>query len=337
MRLARYRPPGGRERLGVVVDPAPGDRPVAMADVTGLVRGVDLPLDLARLLMAGGAAEVRRAVRSAPRATVDPAWLLAPVPRPGAFVGIGYNYRAHAEEAGVRVEPGGFPLFFHKHPACVTGPRGPIPLPEGCGQLDYEGELALVVGRACRDVPAARALEVVAGWLACDDVSARDWQRQSPTVTLGKSHEGFGPLGPWLVTPDELADPGDLAVRTVVNGVTRQDGRTSAMVHDVPTQLAVLSSRCTLRPGDVLTTGSPPGSAQGMAEPAWLAPGDVVRVEVEGVGVLENEVMASAAAPWIEDLPGAHAAGAAGSGTAGAAGGGDPVGAAAVGAAGSGR
>lgn len=304
MRLARYRPPGDGERLGVVVEATSGGGtgPVVVADVTGLVPGAHLPLDLARLLMAGGASEVRRAVRSAPRAPVDPGWLLAPVSRPGAFLGIGYNYPAHAEEVGGRADPDRFPLFFHKHPACVAGPRDPVPLPEGCRRLDYEGELALVVGRACRDLPAGRALDVVAGWLACDDVSARDWQGQSPTVGLGKSHDGFGPLGPWLVTPDELHDPGDLAVRTLVNGATRQDGRTSAMVHDVPTQLAVLSSRCTLRPGDVLTTGSPAGSAQGMAEPAWLAPGDVVRVEVEGVGVLENEVVARAAVPWVEEL-----------------------------------
>ena len=321
MRLARYRPPGGRDRLGVVVGqpPAGAPGPVEMADVTGLVPGARLPLHLARLLMAGGAPEVRRAVRAAPRTAVEPAWLLAPVPRPGAFVGIGYNYRAHAEEVGARTGAGEFPLFFHKHPACVAGPRDPVPLPEGCERLDYEGELALVVGRACRDVPAARALEVVAGWLACDDVSARDWQGQSPTVTLGKSHEGFGPLGPWLVTPDELGDPGDLAVRTAVNGVLRQDGRTSAMVHDVPSQLAVLSSRCTLQPGDVLTTGSPSGSAQGMAEPAWLAPGDVVRVEVEGIGALENEVVARRASPWLGEVPASGTAGADGPGADGAA------------------
>ncbi|MGH9093073.1 MAG: fumarylacetoacetate hydrolase family protein [Acidimicrobiales bacterium] len=308
MKLARWRPPDGRAGLGVVVDPARGGPgPVEVADVTGLVPGAHLPLDLARLLMAGGGTGVRDAARRAPRVAVEPAWLLAPVPRPGAFVAIGYNYRAHAEEVGAPAEPG-FPLFFHKHPSCVAGPRAPIPLPAGCRALDYEGELALVVGRACRDLPAERALEVVAGWLACDDVSARDWQGQSPTVTLGKSHEGFGPLGPWLVTPDEVGDPGDLGIRTSVNGEARQDGRTSAMVHDVPTQLAVLSSRCTLRPGDVLTTGTPAGSAQSMAEPAWLAPGDVVRVEVEGVGFLENEVVARPPVPWVEELPAAGAA-----------------------------
>jgi 2-keto-4-pentenoate hydratase/2-oxohepta-3-ene-1,7-dioic acid hydratase in catechol pathway len=158
--------------------------------------------------------------------------------------------------------------------------------------LDYEGELAFVIARRCRDVSAKAAPSVIGGWLACNDVSARDWQRQSPTVTMGKSHDGFGPIGPWLVSVDEIDDPHSLRIRTTVNGQLRQDGSTSDMVCSAFEQIAYLSSRCTLEPGDIITTGSPAGSAQALDPPQWLQVGDVIRVEVESIGVLENRVVA---------------------------------------------
>jgi len=280
---------------------SPSTDRVEVADLTGALDGASLPLDVAALFLHGDRARVESALSRAPRRELPPDDLEAPVPRPGKFLAIGYNYRAHAAEAGA--EANGFPLFFNKQVTCVTGPRAPIPLPPGCEMLDYEGELALVVGRACRNVPAERAREVIGGWMVCNDVSARGWQRQSPTITMGKSHDGFGPLGPWLVTPDEIEDPHALSIRTTVNGEERQCGTTADMIHDVFEQIAVLSSRCTLLPGDVITTGSPAGSAQGRVPPPWLLSGDVVRVEVGGVGMLENQVVDGDRSPWIDADP----------------------------------
>jgi 2-keto-4-pentenoate hydratase/2-oxohepta-3-ene-1,7-dioic acid hydratase in catechol pathway len=168
--------------------------------------------------------------------------------------------------------------------------------------LDYEGELAFVVGRRCRNVAVEQASEVIGAWLTCNDISARDWQRETPTVTLGKSHDGFGPTGPWLVTCDEIADPHDLTIRTTVNGEQRQLGSTRDMTYNAYEQIAALTSRCTLEPGDLVTTGSPPGSAQGSSTPDWLKVGDVVRVEIEGVGSLENSVVADAGTTLIAPL-----------------------------------
>jgi len=313
VKIARFRVPSrhgpGPDRSGVgVVTSSPGggakplstDR-VELADLTGALDGVSLPMDVATLLLHGDRSLLESAISRVPRREVPSDHLEAPVPCPGKFLAIGYNYRAHAAEAGA--EENGFPLFFNKQVTCVTGPRAPIQLPPGCEMLDYEGELALVVGRACRNVPAERAREVVGGWMVCNDVSARDWQRQSPTITMGKSHDGFGPLGPWLVTPDEIDDPHALSIRTMVNGDERQCGTTADMIHDVFEQIAVLSSRCTLLPGDVITTGSPAGSAQGRVPPPWLLRGDVVRVEVEAVGMLENRVVDGDRSPWIDPDP----------------------------------
>jgi 2-keto-4-pentenoate hydratase/2-oxohepta-3-ene-1,7-dioic acid hydratase in catechol pathway len=241
----------------------------------------------------------------APRANVLVAQLLPPVRRPGKFLAIGFNYRAHADE--VAAGAGTAPLFFNKQVTCIAGPQDSIPLPDGCNMLDYEGELALVIGARCRNVPVDRAHEVVGGWMACNDVSAREWQREIPTITLGKSHDGFGPIGPWVVTPDEIEDPQNLSIRTTVNGELRQDGHSSDMIHSISEQIAFLSARCTLEVGDLLTTGSPAGSGQGRTPPTWLESGDVVKVVVEGVGVLENTIT-SVPADVVIDLPVAHMA-----------------------------
>jgi len=297
-------PVRARHGIGVVTGPlddarTPGSAdPVELADLTDMVSGAVEPLDVAQLMLLGGADGLRATLARAPRRLVPLEDLMAPVPSPGKFLAIGYNYRAHADEAGAAAD--GFPLFFNKQVTCISGPRTPIPLPAGCDMLDYEGELAFVVGKSCKNVPVERAGEVIAGWTACNDVSARDWQRQSPTVTMGKSHDGFGPIGPWLVTPDEIDDPHDLRIRTTVNGTERQCGTTADMIHNAFEQIALLSSRCSLRPGDVVTTGSPAGSAQGRRPSPWLRAGDVVRVEVEGVGVLENRVVSEDPTPWIE-------------------------------------
>jgi 2-keto-4-pentenoate hydratase/2-oxohepta-3-ene-1,7-dioic acid hydratase in catechol pathway len=305
VRIASFRLPGEDDlHFGIVVhqaDPCTDADVIEVSDLTDAWSTVAGPLDLLVAASLGGGGAINQAIRRAPHAQVAVAQLQAPVPQPLKFMGIGFNYRAHAQEMGVDTVAA--PLFFNKQATCITGPRAEIPLPAANVMLDYEGELALVIGRRCRNVPVERAHEVIGGWLVCDDISARAWQRESSTVTLGKSHDGFGPIGPWVVTPDEIDDPQKLWVRTTVNGDLRQDGCTADMLHSVSEQIAYLSARCTLQVGDLLTTGSPAGSAQGLTPSPWLQAGDEVKVVVEGVGVLQNTVVAQRAETLIETLP----------------------------------
>ena len=162
--------------------------------------------------------------------------------------------------------------------------------PEG-HELDYEAELAIVIGRRCRRVPERHAASVIAGFTVCNDVSVRDWQQRAPTATLGKSFDTHGPIGPWLTTPDELGDPGRLALRTWVDGELRQDGNTAELMYGFGEMIEELSTVFTLEPGDILTTGTPSGVGQYMRPPKWLTAGQRVRVEIEGLGHIENLVV----------------------------------------------
>ncbi len=203
------------------------------------------------------------------------------------------NYRRHVAEMGVALPQ--YQYWFNKQRTCIIGPGEPIVVPSVSEQVDYEGELALVIGRRCRNVPEDRALEVVAGYTVINDVSVRDWQHRTPTFTMGKSFDSHGPLGPWLVTADEIADPGDLRLRTWVNGDLRQDSSTGDMVFGCAEMIAYLTSAFTLEPGDVLATGTPAGVAAGRQPPPWLRAGDRVLIEIEGIGTLENPVVAGGA------------------------------------------
>ncbi len=213
--------------------------------------------------------------------------LLAPVARPPKFLAIGLNYLDHIAE-GNRPVPE-FPVFFNKQSTCVNDPGADVPIPpESPDQVDYEGELGLVIGRRCRRVSRDEAPSVVAGYCIVNDVSVRDWQRKSPTMWLGKSWDGHGPFGPWLVTTDELPDPHGLTMQTFVNGELRQDTTTDQMVFDVWHQIETLSTVCTLEVGDVLATGTSSGVAAYFDPPRFLGHGDVVRIDIEGIGSLEN-------------------------------------------------
>lgn len=280
MKLATFTH-DGRTRWGVVI----GDE---IADVS--LAG-SLPADVVTLLAAGNDAldAVRRAVDGVPRLPLASVHLEAPV-TPRKYLAIGLNYAAHVGETG-RKKPD-FPIFFNKQSTCVTGPFDPIHLPRVSSALDYEGELAFVIGRRCRHVPAERAREVIAGYCIADDVSVRDWQFKAPTMTLGKSFDTHGPLGPWLTTADELGEPPALELRTLVNGEERQHVNTREMLFSCFEQVAVLSTVCTLEPGDVVTTGTPDGVGAAMKPPKFLVAGDVVRIEIEGLGHLENRVIA---------------------------------------------
>lgn len=250
----------------------------------------DLPADMAALLALGdsGLEAVRGAVAGGRgRRPLPEVRLLAPVPRPRKFFAVGLNYADHVAETGRTVPE--FPTVFAKMPSCVAGPYDAVQRPLVSDKLDYEGELGFVIGRRCRHVPRERAREVIAGYLVVNDYSVRDFQHRTSQWILGKSFDTHGVLGPWLVTADEL-DPHALNIRTLVNGEVRQSSNTRQLIFDCFTQVEVLSSACTLEPGDVVATGTPGGV--GSASGRFLTPGDVVRVEVEGIGALENRIVA---------------------------------------------
>ena len=255
-----------------------------------------LPTTMLALLQAGPAAlERARALQSAgaacyPLADVQ---LHAPVPNPSKFLAIGMNYKKHVQEAleaGIKVPDS--QVWFNKQVSCVNGPFDPVQLPRASDKLDYEAELGVVIGRRCRHVSVADAPGVVAGYLVCNDVSVRDWQMRSPTMTLGKSFNTHGPTGPWIVTADEVADPHALRMRMLVNGQVRQDVSTGEMIYNIWDQIAYLSTVMTLEPGDLIATGTPSGVGVAMKPPRFMTVGDVMRVEIDGIGHIQNTVVA---------------------------------------------
>jgi 2-keto-4-pentenoate hydratase/2-oxohepta-3-ene-1,7-dioic acid hydratase in catechol pathway len=214
--------------------------------------------------------------------------LAAPV-QPRKFFAIGLNYADHVAESGLPT-PEHLTVFV-KAGTSVNGPYDPIQRPVVSECLDYEGELGFVIGRRCRHVHAQDAADVIAGYLIVDDVSVRDWQIQTPQWSLAKSFDTHGPIGPWITTADELADPHALGIRTYVNGDLRQQSNTNQLIFDCFRQVEILSQACTLEPGDVIATGTPSGIAAAMEGRPWLKPGDRVRVEIDGLGAIENEVV----------------------------------------------
>ncbi|HEY5025925.1 MAG TPA: fumarylacetoacetate hydrolase family protein [Acidimicrobiales bacterium] len=269
-------------RTGVVLD---GE----VVDLTD--PSVGLPGDMTDFLEAGPAAMERAAAAAATgarRLALDALRLRPPVPHPVKVLGIGLNYAEHVAETGAsRPE---HQVWFNKQRTCVIGPGEAIEIPRVSPQVDYEGELALVIGRRCRHVRAEDAASVVAGFTVLNDVTVRDWQWRTPTWTLGKSFDTHGPTGPWIVTGDEVGDPHRLRLRTWVNGDLRQDASTDDMIFSCWEQVEYLSTVFTLEPGDILSTGTPAGVGIGFDPPRWLVDGDVVRIDIERIGTLENPV-----------------------------------------------
>jgi 2-keto-4-pentenoate hydratase/2-oxohepta-3-ene-1,7-dioic acid hydratase in catechol pathway len=226
--------------------------------------------------------------------------LVAPI-EPGKCLAVGMNYAAHADEFAPSLpadrETPTVPTIFTKHVNCITGPNDPVHLPRVSEALDYEGELVLVIGRRARHVPREKALSVVGAWCVGNDVSVRDWQLRTGQFVMGKSFDTHGPIGPWLVTADELGDPADLRIRTWVDDELRQDGRTADMIFDPATLVAHLSQAMTLEPGDLVFTGTPAGVGGAMTPPRWLRAGQRVRVELRRLaddavlGTLDNPVV----------------------------------------------
>lgn len=252
-----------------------------------------LPADMVGFLEAGDAARqlAERVVANA-QADVDLAnvVLKAPVPRPGKIICIGLNYRDHAEETGQAIPE--YPTVFSKYSTATIGPHEPIVLPRVSQKVDYEGELGVVIGRRGRYIPEAQALDYVAGYMAFHDVSARDFQMRTSQWTIGKTFDTFAPMGPALVTADEIRDPHTLDIRVWVSGDLVQSSNTRHLIFSVPQLIAYLSQVMTLEPGDVLATGTPGGVGVARTPPRFLKPGDEVRIEIEQVGTLINPVVA---------------------------------------------
>jgi 2-keto-4-pentenoate hydratase/2-oxohepta-3-ene-1,7-dioic acid hydratase in catechol pathway len=214
--------------------------------------------------------------------------LLAPIGDPEKVVCIGLNYRDHAEESGQPIP--GEPVCFNKFPTAVTGPGAPVPLPSVCTQIDYEAELVVVIGKTAKHVSEQDALKYVAGYMNGNDVSARDWQLNKPGKQwlMGKTPDGFAPTGPWLVTADEVADPGQLAISLTLNGQTMQNSSTKELIFNIPQLIAYLTQIVTLKPGDLIFTGTPPGVGMARKPPVFLKPGDTMSVTIAGLGTLTN-------------------------------------------------
>lgn len=271
MKLVRYGQPG-EEKPGLI-------------DAQGQLRALSPAIaDLTPQVLCAEGLAVLRAIDASKLPTVPGTPRFGPpVAQPRQFVALGRNYALHVKE-GKNPLPDE-PMLFNKALTSISGAHDPIPLYPGSVALDYEGELAIVMARRAHRISEAEALDHVAGYCICNDVSERDWQfKRGGLIGKGKSAPGYGPIGPWLVTADEIPDPQQLQIRTWINGELRQDASTASMIFSVANFIAHVSEFMELLPGDVLTTGTPEGVAGGMANPKWLKAGDRVEIEITGLG-----------------------------------------------------
>jgi 2-keto-4-pentenoate hydratase/2-oxohepta-3-ene-1,7-dioic acid hydratase in catechol pathway len=279
MKLVRYGAPG-REKPGIV------DADGKIRDLSRIVPDID-----GAMFAAGGLAKIRKT-------DIKRLKTVAGRPRLGPCVGhvrnyiaIGLNYADHAAESGVPVPAE--PVIFNKAPSCICGPNDNTMIPKGSSKLDYECELAVVIGKRARYLAKNKAMDAVAGYCVANDVSEREFQMEhGQTIAKGKGCETFGPLGPWLVTKDEISNPQHLDLWLDVNGGKRQRGNTRTMVFDVAHVVWYCSQLFVLEPGDVIATGTPPGVAFGMKPPMWLKAGDVVNLGISGLGEQRQKVVA---------------------------------------------
>jgi acylpyruvate hydrolase len=263
-------------------------------DMIGLLRGGDTSLRAAQQAVAfvRSQLEANDKTLSLQGITyaIDRVSLLPPVMRPGKVVCLGLNYRDHAAEAGMAVPE--YPVLFHKVAGSLIGHNQPIVVPRISSKIDYEGELAIIIGRRGKYIAEEDALSYVAGYTVGNDVSARDLQFRTSQWTTGKMLDTFCPLGPALVTRDEVVDPNQLAIKTTLNGQVMQDGNTADMIFRVPFIVSYISEVATLEPGDVILTGTPPGIGNTRTPQVFMKPGDMITVEIEHVGKLTNPVVA---------------------------------------------
>jgi 2-keto-4-pentenoate hydratase/2-oxohepta-3-ene-1,7-dioic acid hydratase in catechol pathway len=279
---------GEVQRPGAVKGEMVVDLSAVAPDVLTLIEGGDEALKRARSLVSGGGAAL----------PLDEVALLAPIPRPRKnIICLGMNYAEHAYESmrakGLPEKLPAYPVFFTKAPTAINHPEANIPLlAELSSQRDWEVELAFIIGKTARNVSKEDALSYVFGYTILNDVSARDLQTNHQQFFFSKSLDGSAPLGPWIVTADEITNPQSLRLQLRLNGKTVQDSNTSDMIFDIATTIATLSSGLTLEPGDIIATGTPSGVGMGMTPQLWLQAGDVMEAEIEKIGVLRNTVIA---------------------------------------------
>lgn len=283
MKIATFRK-DGIVQLGVV--DTTGMEPV-IRSAHGADGGPEDMVSLMSLGQDGLAALAEHAASAEPQALKD-IELLPPVTNPGKILAIGLNYKDHIKEADMGTPE--HQIWFNKQRTCINGPYADINMPSVSDYLDYEAEMVAVIGKTCKHVPRERANEVVFGYMCGNDVSVRDWQLRTPTMTIGKSFDTHGPTGPWIVTPDELGDPHDVGFTCQVNGEERQRSNTQHLVFDVYDQIVELSKAFTLEPGDLLFTGTSGGVGVAKKPPIFLKLGDVVRIEFDRIGHIENTV-----------------------------------------------
>jgi 2-keto-4-pentenoate hydratase/2-oxohepta-3-ene-1,7-dioic acid hydratase in catechol pathway len=287
MKLVTYEMEGAA-RIGALVEGGVVELSAVAPDMLSLIERGE-----------AGLADARAAVEQGSPVAMDRVRLLAPIPRPRKnIVCLGMNYAAHAYEScrarGLPEKLPEHPVFFTKSPTSVNRPDGEIPLDAGLTtQLDWEVELGFVLGRTGKNVSRGDALGYVFGYTVINDISARDLQNRHQQFFKGKSLDGSCPMGPCIVTADELPDAGDLALTLRVNGQTMQDSRTRDLIFDIPAIIEVLSRGQTVEAGDIVSTGTPSGVGMGLDPQRWLQPGDVVEAEIERIGVLRNTVAAA--------------------------------------------
>lgn len=260
-----------------------------VVDSTG---SVDIPDDMIGFLTEGEAAKDAMQVlidSGNNRISIADIKIHAPVPRPGKFLGISLNYADHISET--QLEKPEYPTFFTKQSSCVIAHGEAIHRPIVSEKVDYEGELAFVIGKRCKNVPIEQAYKVIAGYTIVNDVSVRDWQIRSPTWMLGKSFDTHGPMGPWIVTSDEISDPHNLNLKTWIDDELRQNSNTKNMIFNCYEMIAYLSKAMTLEPGDVISTGTPSGVGVKMKPRGYMKPGQTAKIEIEGIGTLSNPVI----------------------------------------------
>jgi len=280
MKLVRFGPVG-REKPGIL------DKNGKIRDLSKIVKDID-----ANALSPAGLAKIKKAnINKLPLVKGNPR-LGACVTRPSNFIAIGLNYADHAAEAGMPIPPE--PIIFNKAPSCVCGPNDNTIVPRDSTKLDWEIELGIVIGSRGRYLSKEKAMSVVAGYCLSNDVSERVFQiERAGQWTKGKGCETFGPLGPWMVTKDEIKDPQNLNMRLTVNGATRQKGNTKTMIFGVAHLVWACSQYFILEPGDVIITGTPPGVGLGMKPPQFLKEGDVVELTMDGLGTQKQKVVKS--------------------------------------------
>ena len=262
-----------------------------IADLTSCVPEENLTAqDLLECFNLGGGfvEDASAALDDAPMVSRDSLRIVSPVPRPGKIICIGLNYRDHAEESGMPIPTS--PIIFSKFHTCVISSGEAIHIPAGSEQVDYEAELAVVIGREAKNVTAAEAMNCVFGYTNFNDVSARDFQFADGQWQRGKSCDTFAPMGPFVATKDEIPDPHNLKIRFRLNGMTLQDSNTEQLIFKIPELIEFLSRSITLEPRDVIATGTPPGVGFARKPPIFMKPGDVAEVEIEGLGTLSNPI-----------------------------------------------